>query len=289
VDTLYHYCSTDTFTSIIRGRAIWLSALSLSNDTLEGKLVRRTLTRLAGRDNLDSNAQDGLWAALASLEGMLDGLGFCLSEEGDLLSQWRGYAANATGVSIGFASSYLTALGRSHATTTKSGFSLWKVSYSDEEHEESVAPIYQGIPRHIAAGAFDEPGTRGLLDGRSAEEVKRDDNQIADARRTLRRDMLDLIRHLYRLKDRAFREEKEWRLVSFVLRALDDDYLYRAAHDRIIPYRQYELVQAADLGPAIKEVILGPKHVTPPEVVKGMLRRAGFGEVEIRRSEASYR
>lgn len=37
---LYHYCSTSTFLSIIANRSIWLSSMSLSNDTMEGKLVR---------------------------------------------------------------------------------------------------------------------------------------------------------------------------------------------------------------------------------------------------------
>lgn len=32
----------------------------------------------------------------------MSALGFCLSEDGDVLSQWRGYADNAQGVAIGF-------------------------------------------------------------------------------------------------------------------------------------------------------------------------------------------
>lgn len=38
-----------------------------------------------------------------------EGLGFCLSERGDLLSQWRGYAAQGRGVSIAFRPIFLNA------------------------------------------------------------------------------------------------------------------------------------------------------------------------------------
>lgn len=69
---------------------------------MEGKLVARALMRLAERDGLNPVAAERLQNAVAFLEGMFDGLGFCFSEDGDLLSQWRGYASDATGIAIGF-------------------------------------------------------------------------------------------------------------------------------------------------------------------------------------------
>ena len=41
--------------------------------------------------------------------------------------------------------------------------------------------------------------------------------------------------------------------------------------------------------PSTVEIILGPKLQTPEVIAKSMLRQAGFGDVNIRRSEASYR
>ncbi|HSL78822.1 MAG TPA: hypothetical protein VK877_04105 [Pseudolabrys sp.] len=101
MDVLYHYCSTSAFHAIVEAAAIRLSSLSLANDTLEGKIVSTAIERLAFRDKLDAPVRAELSRAIQALEKILDNLGFCLSEEGDLLSQWRGYAADATGVSIG--------------------------------------------------------------------------------------------------------------------------------------------------------------------------------------------
>ena len=69
---------------------------------MEGKVVARTLARLAGSAGLDRFTRDILMFVWEQIEVVFDGLGFCLSEEGDLLGQWRGYADNAAGYSIGF-------------------------------------------------------------------------------------------------------------------------------------------------------------------------------------------
>ncbi|WP_146039294.1 MULTISPECIES: hypothetical protein [unclassified Variovorax] len=87
--------------AIVAGKSIRLSALSMSNDSEEGRLVLR-LTEKLGQANRTAPA------VIASLEAHWnevmaanEGLGFCLSERGDLLSQWRGYAAQGRGVSLG--------------------------------------------------------------------------------------------------------------------------------------------------------------------------------------------
>ena len=61
----------------------------------------------------------------------------------------------------------------------------------------------------------------------------------------------------------------------------------RAVHDRIVPYRRVELL-GLERTP-IREVILGPKHNTPPKIVEDFLKQNQYGVVRVRRSQASYR
>ena len=100
-------------------------------------------------------------------------------------------------------------------------------------------------------------------------------------------ELLSLFSELFRLKAYAFREEREWRLLSYLVKGGDDHCSHRAAHDRIIPYRKIELV-GLERNP-IAEVILGPKHGTPPKLVEDLLKQHRYGVVGVRRSEASYR
>lgn len=54
--------------------------------------------------------------------------------------------------------------------------------------------------------------------------------------------MITLFPELFRLKAYAFREEHEWRLLSHLVKGGEDACYHRVMHDRIIPYRQVELV-----------------------------------------------
>jgi len=102
LDILYHYCSNESFYLIVSSKSIHMSSLSLSNDKKEGKLVTEVFMSIVNENDNNNIYKRQLKDKLLALEQIVDGVGFCLSEEGDLLSQWRGYADDASGVSIGF-------------------------------------------------------------------------------------------------------------------------------------------------------------------------------------------
>jgi len=284
-NTLYHYCSSEAFTAIVESKNLWLSALTLSNDSQEGKVVKATVMRLAERDNLSVAVRDRLQESLVFTERFFEGLGFCLSEHGDLLSQWRGYADDAKGVCIGFDRQMLEVLAESTKYQQTSGFALYKVAY--KEHEKLVEPTYQELRKFIDAGALKWKGASSLLDARTAHEIAEDDLKIEKAHKALIFKLLEFMPRLYELKSPAFSEEHEWRLVSMLLATQDDGCLFRSANDRIVPYRAFSIASQAN--GIIREIILGPKHQTPVNVVQSLLKQAGFGPVEVRLSEASYR
>jgi len=284
---LYHYCPNNAFYSIIENRRIWLSSLSLSNDSMEGKLVAEILARIAKADGLDQAATQRLQKLVSGLEQVIDGLGFCLSEDGDLLSQWRGYAADATGVSIGFSKDYLEQFAEASRAPEKPGFTLQRVEYDLEIQESLIKPTYIEIKVLINEGAFKFPGKRSLLDARSDDEVKKDNEKIKGAFSRLSATALTLFAKLFLLKTRAFREEREWRLISYFVKTGDDMCSFRALNDRIVPYREFELVESES--GSIVEVILGPRNTTPNYVMESFLKQRGFLNVTILRSEATYR
>ena len=106
-NVLYHYCSNDALFSIISGSSIRLSSLLQSNDTNEGRLVTGLVQDILEEHDLSSDHAYELTELIDDFEALNVGFGLCLSEKGDLLSQWRGYANDASGVSIGFSSDYL--------------------------------------------------------------------------------------------------------------------------------------------------------------------------------------
>lgn len=104
-DVLYHYCSNAAFLSMISNREIWLSSLRNSNDSKEGSWCDELILKMLSEEGLDDHKL-GRVSEHLEFNKKIDGYAFCLSENADQLSQWRGYSENGTGVSIGFNSTF---------------------------------------------------------------------------------------------------------------------------------------------------------------------------------------
>lgn len=126
---VYHYCSVDTFMSIISHKTLRASNIRKSNDYHEviscmGNFqiaMRNALRKYHKTFPYDSEFQQFYYiddcTAIdtdALIEKAIDNESctyycVCFSEAKDLLSQWRGYAGDGTGVAIGFRESFLRA------------------------------------------------------------------------------------------------------------------------------------------------------------------------------------
>lgn len=286
MDTLFHYCSSSTFASIVSRRSIWLSSLSLSNDTMEGRLVTQTFERLLSQSTIQAEEIEEIRDALRFAEELFDGLGFCLSEKPDLLSQWRGYADDGQGFSIGFTKAYLEELAKAREDG-ESGFRLGKVLYEPTEHEAALKPTYDEIKKIIDSGILKRPRF-GLITMPDEQEMKKRQEEYAESIKALwRKTVGGTVLSAHMLKNRAFVEEAEWRLVSYLVKESNDSASFRAAGNRLVPYREFNLKQLT--AKPITEVYLGPKNITPNFVIEKFLTLNGFPDVSVKRSAATYR
>lgn len=284
---LYHYCSNAAFHSIVENRSIRLSALSLSSDTMEGKLVTDVIAQMAKSDGLDQANIQRLKESVSLLEQIMEGLGFCLSEEGDLLSQWRGYADDASGVSIGFSKKYLEKLSEDSLNPQKSGFTLKKVEYEYESQKKRIQATYDKIKDYIKQGAYKPLRYQTILGFKTDKEIEAENKVIKKAFWDLSLTILPLIFELFLLKTKAFQEEQEWRLISPLSKISDDECCFQSFPDKIVPYRKFSLSNLEEN--SIVKVILGSKNNTPEYVIDGLLKQNNFENVTVIRSESSYR
>jgi hypothetical protein len=112
---LYHYCSVNNFENILNSKKLWLTPIKSMNDRTEidhlynnvWPCVKEILLR-----NINPNYIKFLKEIIEIVdrESKLHVASFpycaCFSDDGDLLSQWRSYSQDATGISIGFNSEY---------------------------------------------------------------------------------------------------------------------------------------------------------------------------------------
>ena len=229
---LYHYASMEKGTSILKHKNIRLSDITKSNDVKEmsiffpdlfdemlknydehngfsykfeykGKGNRQAFGLFVNelKKKIEKEFEDGSIATFA----------LCLSEEGDLLSQWRGYADDGKGICLGLnVEEILKFVGISSV----SGFSLEKVEYlSKEQIDEwvkNVANQMLGIVE-IILGAIEE----GNIQYYSAKEF---DEDIFN---TIYYNILSEVEEIIKFKTEGFKEEKEWRF--FIKNSLNKD------------------------------------------------------------------
>ena len=284
-EILYHYCSQDAFLSILRTRTFWCSALSLSNDTMEGKWIHKIFSEICDEDNMEEKDKNYLIELLTKVNHLYEGLGFCLSKHSDSLSQWRGYAQNAEGFCIGFSKKDLNDLVKeTHDNEDNElSFNLIKVKYNVDKQQEELKPTYEEIKKHIDKKGKNKEG----VDYQQAN--KEIIQQIAGTHTKF-----------FKLKNPAFQEEEEWRVVSGFHK--DPDYRdselpsikFRSIGNCIVPYRPFRFDRKI-----INEVVLGPKNQTPIDIIKITLEKFGYFRldsndkkvplVRVEKSKASYR
>jgi Protein of unknown function (DUF2971) len=240
-DVLFHYTSQSGFLGILASKEIWATKIQYLNDYSEFQLAldsaRDVLAELH-RKEPDGARRSKIECLLASLSSITL-LNVCVasfSADGDLLSQWRAYASEGGGCAIGFDSAALVARAREYK------FTLVKCVYEQSQHEVLI---------------------KTLVDGWLAKDFNMQQSYIDPARpctivalRTGGDDFAaDLAKLAPSIKNGAFSEENEWRLVSsggIDVRKLS----FRPGTSMVAPY--FPLPLGDDRSSYVKTVTVGP-------------------------------
>lgn len=241
---LFHYTSSEGLISILRSRELWASNVSFLNDIKEvehavdyARLAIDNAVRTGRVDAADN-------AVVAEMRAYVGAAAkryyiFSLSEERDLLSQWRAYCPPGGGYSIGFPTKQLLLMAGTQ------GFTLAPCIYDEQVQYRIVSEFLDAFVRKYRAA---------LAAGAVEEDLRK---QIA----------WEFGQHVTRygiaLKHPAFREEKEWRLISPMIQEPHPQLDYRPTSSRVVPFFRFRLsdAQHPDLAHIDNEyltVVVGP-------------------------------
>lgn len=243
---LYHYTSQGVMHSIVENRCLWVSHVYYMNDANEIKYGARIFKEIIS-NRLGQEIEAPTKQFLIELSNRMDHLMrnphylfvFALSEKGNLLSQWRGYTPLGAGVSIGFNQGKL----QKHAQ--QRDFSLIKCIYKKEEQDKH---LYFSLEKIITQFENDLP---------SIDTKGKPDNQKYLI--YLNKYSGELLRALCYIKDPAFEEECEWRLISkYYEKYTDPDIQFREGKTTLIPYIKLELSGIEEDGRLFEQVFVGP-------------------------------
>jgi hypothetical protein len=208
------------------------------------------------------------------------------SEKGNLLSQWRAYSGGSGGYSIGFTRSHIRAAGAHFLDGRPGRFysdsnPLIGCRYCDEEEEKCLQDDVENLVTSYIKEAIStkqsslETAIKGFnTPGAIAAKYFPPLGRLAAI-----------------TKDKAFREEAEWRL-AFHLNRNDthSDLEFRPGRSMLTPYFRV-LLEWEGQPINLREIIVGPcpHRDEAMNSVQMLLKKQGISGVEVKDSKIPYR
>ncbi|TKB96181.1 DUF2971 domain-containing protein [Pedobacter cryotolerans] len=260
---LYHYTSRGGLLGMVNSKSLWLTHMMYMNDAVEYQYGLDMVIKIL-KEQYDNNLASQLIDAVERNKEIPSIFSFSLSENKDTLSQWRGYCPNG-GYSISFDEALLKESIAANANTT-----LRKCVYTVEE---IVAIVKEDIVRMTPEAYFEQRelektrGTSKPLSGLPYELISR------------------AYQHIPYIKNPAFHEEKEWRIVVAEHHEkpfrYTDNVQFREGKSSLIPFVVMDLKDKT-----INEAIISPT-LDEELAIQACKKLIGINEVSA--SEIPYR
>ena len=235
---LYHYTDSKGLFGITTSGTLWATKLQYLNDSKEFRhaveIAKLELDVRKSRKGLTDD-EDFLYSLLyARVESMKGANTFIcsLSEEPDLLSQWRAYGGKG-GYSIGFDYDKLIRLAH------KQSFRLLPCIYELDKQKDLINYLIDEIKNMF----FSDP-TRY----KDSLEKQRLQNKFYSP----------FLLMASTMKHPSFYEEKEWRLIGGPFRYDSNNARWRPTESKLLPYYIFDLKK--DDKYAIDNIFIGPNN-----------------------------
>ncbi len=314
---LYHYCDNKKLTNIIAGHTLRMSDITKSNDYEEMQLfypyIMTAIEKEYKKDSFsflykekkDFEALKELLHVVHTYINRMFEIGemtnfvVCFCEEGDVLSQWRGYADAGKGGAIGFSVDEL----KKYCNSSGDIMKLAKVNYISKKElfliiREKAQEVLLELQKELK-----------WLDEKNLTDIDNEEYEFLIQMRMLRIISRVLVSSLEYKYD-SFSEEKEWRIYfkdvitknpewlfenqdeqvmqyDRIISKLKDKIEFNVTDDDLIPYYPIDLF---DLSAApIKEVILGPKNIILKKDFELYTRKYKMKNIVLKFSRISFR
>lgn len=239
---LFHYTSLNGLHGIVKSKSLWLTKAAYLNDKSELKHAIAIFQHEAQRaacNASESDIRELILTASRQLESFRQ-TNICIAsfcEDGDLLSQWRGYGSSGPGVALGFS-------GKALARVNGSGWArLFRCVYNHHEHNQIIQDLIQ-----ILVNSY-KVAVKGVA---------------AEGRAALRENLIGYFNTTFLqvapvLKSTYFSAEREWRIVTLPRSSTDTRFRALVSDARICQYYAYEFERAPSGSyDFLPSVVIGP-------------------------------
>jgi len=274
---LFHYSDSVALCGILKDRELWATHPLYLNDatelTLGEQIAQDVFNEFSGaaKPGDERFALDSLAKSYAKRRASTrhDLFVVSLSEDGDMLSQWRGYAGNGGGFSIGFGGLPILPRHWPHTMRNDLGTQIIRCVYDQAEFREKLTSEIETVILNARQLAANDQMFDWML------HVPNALLHVAHTR-------------VPALKHSGFREEAEWRLVA-TIDPKRRDVEFRPTSQGLVPYVRVPAAKP-DEPIDISAVIVGPTQLDVGVLsARVLMEQRGYSPDLVARSEVPYR
>lgn len=298
---VYHYCSLESLNSILKHRALRLTNILKSNDSMEISWICRYFQEAFRQAYEQASEHVHQKISKERMDGLIRFYTdeffneshscyrfyvTCFSKEADLLSQWRGYADDGRGVAIGYDLDVLKTIASGQKTEENQSVSLHEINYSEEKQKAIVESIVAGFMQKL----------EGTADGSEYQDM----GGMDDILYTFEETFLELFKASVYMKNPFFSEESEIRLCEFAVKKKMEgenielplgarlyNYSYYVKQNQFVSYVDFDF--SSCMKQLIRGLTIGPKCLTSVSDMEYYLSTFGITDCEIIKSAGTYR
>jgi hypothetical protein len=272
---IYHYTDAAGLEGMLRHGKVWLTDFRFLNDKTEmsygigqGKdFIRENLVNSKDKVRQRLCKEILEYAEIASPYEIYV---FSSSDKKDDLSQWRGYACEGRGFTVGICGATVGKL----TEGSDAPFGFGRVIYDSSKQNQVLSSSFKEVEDELRSVLKTEPDDVDFVFDLAAATF----DKVIEGRAAAS-------------KHGSFAAETEWRIASFITRDdPDDDIKVRVSGGRLVPYVELYLDIDSKMLP-VKEVGIGPAFVgsEATHAVETLLRVTGHHDAQIYFANAPYR
>lgn len=236
---VYHYTNAAGLLGILKGKSVFATDKHFLNDKMEVRYgiesANRTMKAQAQKDSVDMRTSELLNSTCTYIERSSDERHFIfsMSERRDDLSQWRGYAGDGQGFSVGIDARRI----QSSSVGPSGIFAFNRISYSTMQFGNLIRTMSKDF-------------SESMIDNN--DDIKDSAQNLSAA--------IDAAASFH--KHASFRSEREWRIVSWLGSGEFNKVKLRSSDHRLIPYIDIPLCSDTEELPVL-EIGIGPAVQNP--------------------------
>lgn len=243
-EPVFHYTSVSNLPNILESGSLWATDIQYMNDSKELRhgievLDQLLVQQMPGLPEKQTRCAIQLqkWLAHGAISRHHI-FATCLTEKGNLLSQWRGYCTPGKGVSFGFSPEELREI------VDEQDFKLARVIYSREDQNTMMGYLVDLLMEAV----------------NSYTESNASESHPTESFFKLFTEWEDTVAQFCAMmKHHAFSDEAEWRAISRPIQDLQDDRIqFRDGALSLTPYIDFHLPKNGRGGVSLQKVFLGP-------------------------------